>query len=602
MGKSTRQKNSVLLPLLFFRVLNAVLTKTFFQADEFWQSLEPAHFKAFGYGKLTWEWDYGLRSYAFPFLFECVYYISRLLSKAVEIIVRLHVDIFANFVVRVTPNSDFAWDMVDEMLKFPEESSNFVEYYTTLYFPKILMGILAAIGEFYFIKFVRKIYMATTDKTKDEKADSLKLTLQIASVLTLSNFFNCFLITRTYINSFEMILTSISLYYWDWTGGEMIRTSEFSKSLAISMLACLQRPTNAFIWISLGGFMILNLISSGKYAQIFYLFKKLMVVFLVVFAINAAIDFYFYKEMVFPVFRFIKFNFTSSLSKFYGVAPWHFHLLQSLPILLGYCLPFFVLGFATKLTSKRFVPWFKNPFFQFKFVIVTNMVVYSMISHKEFRFIYSLQPFLLIISTFSLLGIMKKRYGDNTDVFISNSKLHVWIFPTLSVIIALILCTFNESGTVQVINFLHQVPQIDSLGFIMPCHSTPWQSHLHRNDINDLWAITCQPPLHLLNDPDAALKLPLYMDESDYLYEDVPKFIYQHFPPVFRKNLRPPGKEYRYEWPEYLVIFEQLDNSFMKNFLKDSGYIEFQRFFNSWKHWDSRRSGDVIVYHKLPWN
>ena len=92
------------------------------------------------------------------------------------------------------------------------------------------------------------------------------------------------------------------------------------------------------------------------------------------------------------------------------------------------------------------------------------------------------------------------------------------------------------------------------------------------------------------------------MDESDYLYEDVPKFIYQHFPPVFRKNLRSPGKEYRYEWPEYLVIFEQLDNSFMKNFLKNSGYIEFQRFFNSWKHWDSRRSGDVIVYHKLPWN
>ena len=63
----------------------------------------------------------------------------------------------------------------------------------------------------------------------------------------------------------------------------------------------------------------------------------------------------------------------------------------------------------------------------------------------------------------------------------------------------------------------------------------PWQSYLHRNDIKDLWAISCDPPLHLLNDPDAYNKLPHYMDESDYLYENILSFIHKNFPHVFKR-------------------------------------------------------------------
>lgn len=70
--------------LLIFRIINAITTRTFFQADEFWQALEPAHLKAFGYGKLTWEWEHGLRSYAFPLLFELTYRLVYLVSSFLE--------------------------------------------------------------------------------------------------------------------------------------------------------------------------------------------------------------------------------------------------------------------------------------------------------------------------------------------------------------------------------------------------------------------------------------------------------------------------------------------------------------------------------------
>jgi hypothetical protein len=46
-----------LIIALAVRLLPALLLgQTFFQPDEYYQSLEPAHSLAFGYGHLTWEW------------------------------------------------------------------------------------------------------------------------------------------------------------------------------------------------------------------------------------------------------------------------------------------------------------------------------------------------------------------------------------------------------------------------------------------------------------------------------------------------------------------------------------------------------------------
>ena len=46
---------SVLLIALEWHILIAVSSCTFFQPDEFYQSLEVAHRAIFGYGRLTWE-------------------------------------------------------------------------------------------------------------------------------------------------------------------------------------------------------------------------------------------------------------------------------------------------------------------------------------------------------------------------------------------------------------------------------------------------------------------------------------------------------------------------------------------------------------------
>lgn len=46
-----------LLTALAIRLLSVLLLpQTFFQPDEYYQALEPAHRLVFGYGFLTWEW------------------------------------------------------------------------------------------------------------------------------------------------------------------------------------------------------------------------------------------------------------------------------------------------------------------------------------------------------------------------------------------------------------------------------------------------------------------------------------------------------------------------------------------------------------------
>ena len=55
------------------RLLLSLGTRTFFQPDEYLQSLEVAHRMWYGYGELTWEWKTGIRSFVYPGIYALGY-------------------------------------------------------------------------------------------------------------------------------------------------------------------------------------------------------------------------------------------------------------------------------------------------------------------------------------------------------------------------------------------------------------------------------------------------------------------------------------------------------------------------------------------------
>jgi len=154
-----------------------------------------------------------------------------------------------------------------------------------------------------------------------------------------------------------------------------------------------------------------------------------------------------------------------------------------------------------------------------------------------------------------------------------------------------------------------------TVGFLMPCHSTPWRSHLVFSGIK-AWALGCEPPVGL-----KANERGYYLDEADRFYAGPIRFLnhelgkapqakrsgflgfgLQESGSIPGNQVQQPGetepwdgKLGRMRWPEYVAFFGQLE-PVMQTVLKGSQYRECWRGWNSWGHDDWRRKGDIVVW------
>lgn len=493
------QKRYVFLVVLLIRGLNAFTNKTFFQPDEFYQCLEPAHYAAFGYGYITWEWRQQLRSAVAPLVYAAAYRVAAAVAGDTREVI--------------------------------------------LVAPKVLGAVIAAVGEVHIYIFAKRYF-------KDDQMGKL------AVVMSVLNPFNWHVITRSFSNSLEMVLTTVALAHWPWRG---VNHRRVVACCGPAFLSCVIRPTNAMLWLCIGVAYLwrVRILASRLVAP---LAAELVIVLIS----SAAIDFAFYRQWTFPVYNFLEFNVVRNLSVFYGTSPWHFHLFQSIPVLLTTYLPLWVYALY------RYHGQFKD------LLMATAVTVagFSAIDHKEFRFLYPLQPLFLIVAAYTAReALVRLRWARRLAV----------VLVAVNMAIAYFLSQINERGTIDILDYVSDANNnVDSFGFLTPCHSTPWQSHLHNRQFEPSWFITCEPPLEV--DPDT------YRDESDLFLDDPVEFIRTNFPP----SLLDLG-DYKYLWPSHLVIFEPLEGE-MDLVLLPLGYHKCHRLFNSYFHWDPRRSGDIIVY------
>ncbi|KAK6456923.1 glycosyl phosphatidylinositol synthesis [Scheffersomyces xylosifermentans] len=505
-------KNSALFVGIFaIRLINALTIRTFFQPDEYFQALEPAHHYAFGYGYITWEWREQLRSSIHPLIYALGY-------KAVSLI----------------PNNDQWVEIV----------------------PKVIGALIATIGEVSLYKFSQKY-------ANDEAIARITL------LLSVFNPFNWYVSTRSFSNSFETALTTVALRYWPWNNE--VDYKSYVLSIAIALITCIVRPTNSIIWIFLGLHYLFQL--RKRFYEVSKIISITIIEAVVIFSASTLLDYSFYGQLTFPLYNFLEFNIVKKLSIFYGVAPWHFYIFQAIPLFLMLYLPFLL---HSLLVLKKY----QSVLCQAGLVY---LLAFSCIDHKEFRFVYPLQPILLLLCAYSFKVAMKSPtffiYAINVVVVVNT-------------LISYFFTRIQERGVIDVIDYIKNDSTVKSVGFLTPCHSTPWQSQLHRPDFEaNAWFLTCEPPLHLTSgNRDEILQ---YRDESDQFYDNRTQFLHENFP-IFGED-KEAAKHKKYDWPSHLVIF-QAEEDFMTDFLAMSNYRQCQRFFNSYFHWDSRRSGDVIVY------
>lgn len=219
-----------------------------------------------------------------------------------------------------------------------------------------------------------------------------------------------------------------------------------------------------------------------------------------------------------PGLAFFKYNLLFDVSRFYGVSPWHYHLTQSLPILLTTAAPFSLLSFGSILLGKgsTSIDWKEHRISggtsSLRILAIAcsaTIFTYSLIPHKEWRFLHPILPVLLIFAAHNLAA----RYRP-----ISSGGLQQSTFKTLysglrippSILTPLLLIPLvpyiylsfiHGRAQVRVAEWLAQQAIKNSnmrVLFAMPCHSTPWMSHIHvsRHGEDNSWHfLTCEPPL-----------------------------------------------------------------------------------------------------------
>ncbi|KAI7903719.1 Alg9-like mannosyltransferase family-domain-containing protein [Cokeromyces recurvatus] len=357
---------------------------------------------------------------------------------------------------------------------------------------------------------------------------------------SLCSWFNFFMAARTLSNSIEMVFTILALNYWPLTGHCSLRN--YRIALILASIACVMRPTNALIWLFLG----IHLLIISPYRV--KLAMNAAGVVSIVLLLNTLLDTRLFTGVwsfkVFTPWLFFKTNVINSISLFYGVHTWHWYLTQGIPVILTTFLPF--VGFGLYRMDKAIYDRIKI----LLGLTIWMIIVYSLLPHKEFRFIFPIVPILFIVAAY---GLQQSRWRKRWAVLLVLTQIPMAIYFSV----------WHQRGVMDAMLWIRNEPSVQSVGVLMPCHSTPWYSIVHKNI--PMWFLTCEPPLANT------------MDEADEFYASPFEFLKVN-------HLRPAS---------HLILFDNLVPQIV-NYLKE--YEECQRFFNSHFHDDSRRRGDVVIF------
>lgn len=416
--------------------------------------------------------------------------------------------------------------------------------------PRLLQSIISAFGDLYLYKFSQLLF-------GDHVA-------QWALFAQLTNWFMFYCIVRTLSNSLETVLTVVSLYYWPCmrVASEKVPLVSRKWALAAAALACAIRPTSAITWVYVG---LLELFLTRD--KLKFIFLEVAPIGILVLGLTCLLDRLLYGSWVLVPLNFLKFNFLSSGGDYYGTHKWHWYFTQGFTVMVFTFLPFSISGI---IRSKQ---W------KLSGLILWVLGLYSLLGHKEFRFVLPVLPIALIFSGYSLamirgcdMSIGKSKKSSSSHMKCSSKmQLTILFLLATNIPMAVYMSMVHQRGTEDVMNYLAEEAlngEVRSILFLTPCHATPYYSTLHQN-----------LPMRFLDcSPSDVKGIP---DESDRFLMDPVGFASQ-----LAKN---------WSQPSHLILFDSEEKQLM-DFLILHSFQEIKRFFHAHFKVDRDLQASVVVY------
>ncbi|XP_028926574.1 GPI mannosyltransferase 3 [Ornithorhynchus anatinus] len=365
----------------------------------------------------------------------------------------------------------------------------------------------------------------------------------------LCSWFTWYCCTRTLTNTMETVLTTFALFYYPLEGSKTMNSFQYPSLVAVAFVV---RPTALIPWLPL---LFRHFWQEPKKPNL--VLHRFVPVGLATLGLSLIIDRIFFGEWILVQFNFLKFNVLQNLSTFYGSHPWHWYLTQGFPLVLGTHFPFFIHGCFRAPKRARIL----------LIAVVWTLLVYSTLSHKEFRFIYPVLPFCMVFCGYSLNSLKTWRRPAVSFLLLSNA------LP------ALYTGLVHQRGALDVMAHVRGLCSADAPGpspasvlVLMPCHSTPLYSHVH-----------CRLPMRFLECPPDLTGTENYVDEADLFYTDPLSWL---------------NGEFKSEalLPTHLIFFNVLEEE-LKGFLAPRGYERTTVIFHT--HVPEGRTGShIYVYER----
>lgn len=124
------------------------------------------------------------------------------------------------------------------------------------------------------------------------------------------------------------------------------------------------------------------------------LFNRTLCLRLVVGSASVALDSWAHGSFILTPIEFLKVNVIQEIGSFYGAHPWHWYVTAGLPVVLSITTIPFLLAASQTIRSRHVFP----ERIALLISILFTICVFSLLPHKEFRFMLPVLPMCLYIT------------------------------------------------------------------------------------------------------------------------------------------------------------------------------------------------------------
>jgi len=308
-------------------------------------------------------------------------------------------------------------------------------------------------------------------------------------------------------------------------------------ALVLGALSIIVRPTAVFAWVPLGLWRLYH----TRFADLpRYLLMVVLPWTGLVFVGNVLLDSYCYSLLpslgadpstsfrdwlVLTPLNFLRINLVADVASQYGTHPFHWYFTLGALTVLTTHLPFLLLGLrrAFSRSSSPFSSSAATSLWLLAFVVIIYPLGLSLSPHKEFRFLLPVIPLAFVLAGAATVNDIlpsssssspssptpSSSHSPNKRNRRRHKKRHPFLLPVLLLVlthapVALYFSRVHQRGPIDVMSYLSARLEADvqleqrqqqeqkqerakgaregrdvRIDFLMPCHATPWTTHMH---------------------------------------------------------------------------------------------------------------------------